>query len=434
MKKIKLQEGCRAAHNNNNNNNNNSCKRKRIKIRITKMAGETTTKAAGEKAASFGKVHVPYGEDGSGHYTLATKGCFDVIENAKELCLEALNKAEKPSSATTQEQALCIADYGTADGGTSMPLITELIRAHRKRDPNGDVLVTYEDQPNNDFKSLFFYVQGIKDLGRDGYSKSYLEEFDNVYVTACGTSFHKQCFPSNSVHLGVSFTAMHWLNKKPCNITTGVHMTQAKGEERDKFAAQAAEDWENLLFHRANELAPGGRMVIVNFCVDANGYHLGYTDKSSVCMYDEFNRHWQAMMSEGKITKEEYEAGTILNYYRNDAEMRAPFAEGTRVFAAGLRLVSAETKITRCPYNEDYVANKANRDAREAAKGIIGTMRTWSNSSFLTALDSNTRTEAERKALVDELYGRYEDAIAADPEKNHMDYAHHYIVMEKVGQ
>ena len=65
---------------------------------------------------------------------------------------------------------------------------------------------------------------------------------------------------------------------------------------------------------------------------------------------------------------------------------------------------------------------------------IIGTMRTWSNSSFLTALDSNTRTEAERKALVDELYGRYEDAIAADPEKNHMDYAHHYIVMEKVGQ
>ena len=219
MKKIKLQEGCRAAHNN-NNNNNNSCKRKRIKIRITKMAGETTTKAAGEKAASFGKVHVPYGEDGSGHYTLATKGCFDVIENAKELCLEALNKAEKPSSATTQEQALCIADYGTADGGTSMPLITELIRDHRKRDPNGDVLVTYEDQPNNDFKSLF-YVQGIKDLGRDGYSKSYLEEFDNVYVTACGTSFHKQCFPSNSVHLGVSFTAMHWLNKKPCNITTG---------------------------------------------------------------------------------------------------------------------------------------------------------------------------------------------------------------------
>ena len=40
--------------------------------------------------ATFGKVHVPYGEDGSGHYSLATKGCFDVIEQSKPICMKAL--------------------------------------------------------------------------------------------------------------------------------------------------------------------------------------------------------------------------------------------------------------------------------------------------------------------------------------------------------
>ena len=45
-----------------------------------------------EKA--FGKAHVPYGEDGKGVYTLATKGCFDVIDNATEMCLDALRKVK----------------------------------------------------------------------------------------------------------------------------------------------------------------------------------------------------------------------------------------------------------------------------------------------------------------------------------------------------
>jgi hypothetical protein len=39
----------------------------------------------------------------------------------------------------------------------------------------------------------------------------------------------------------MSFTAMHWLSRKPCNITTGVHMTQAAGQEREAFAKQAEE-------------------------------------------------------------------------------------------------------------------------------------------------------------------------------------------------
>jgi len=394
----------------------------------------TTTTTAGNASAggekSLGKAHVPYGDDGKGHYTLATKGCFDVIENATALCVEALRGVPLPPAS----QPLQISDYGTADGGTSMPLISALIREVRAREPAREVLVAYEDQPNNDFKSLFFYVQGLQSVGRAGYSQTYLKEFpEGVFVQCSGTSFHEQCFPTGSVHFGMSFTAMHWLSEKPCDITTGVHMTQAQGQEKDAFARVAAKDWSHLLQLRSKELAVGGKMVIVNFCVDAQGYYLGKTDKP-VCMYDTFDKHWRAMRDEGKITQEEYAGGTLLNYYRNDQEMKHPFQEGEAVHASGLRLVSCESKITRCPYNEEYrraVAAGEPVDDRAAAKGIIGTMRTWSNSSFLTAL-SGSRPAAERQALVDELYQRYEDEIAQDPASHHMDYAHHYILVEKV--
>ena len=43
---------------------------------------------------------------------------------------------------------------------------------------------------------------------------SYLKEFDNVYVSAVGTSFYSQCVPSNSVHLGFSASAFHWLSER----------------------------------------------------------------------------------------------------------------------------------------------------------------------------------------------------------------------------
>ena len=58
------------------------------------------------------------GEKGDGFYSLHTKGCFDVIANAKSDILNVLAKMDvnKPGS-------LNIADFGTADGGTSMPTV-----------------------------------------------------------------------------------------------------------------------------------------------------------------------------------------------------------------------------------------------------------------------------------------------------------------------
>ena len=100
--------------------------------------------------------HIPYGADGSGFYSDNTIGCYNVILESAPLMLESINSASVKSG-----KVFTIADYGCADGGTSMPLLYACVKELRKM--HGDSLpiqVIYEDQPVNDFKSLFLRLQG----------------------------------------------------------------------------------------------------------------------------------------------------------------------------------------------------------------------------------------------------------------------------------
>jgi len=94
--------------------------------------------------------------------------------------------------------------------------------------------------------------------------KSYFLDFKNVFVTACGTNFFDECLPPQSVNLGFSATAFHWLSRKPCNITGALHqpMITVK-DEAEKFEEQAAKDWETILLARAKELAPGKALLLL---------------------------------------------------------------------------------------------------------------------------------------------------------------------------
>ena len=104
----------------------------------------------------FPHSHIPYGADGSGFYSDNTIGCYNVILESAFLMLESIHSASVKSG-----KVFTIADYGCADGGTSMSLLYACVNELRKI--HGDSLpiqVIYEDQPVNDFKSLFLRLQG----------------------------------------------------------------------------------------------------------------------------------------------------------------------------------------------------------------------------------------------------------------------------------
>ena len=353
-----------------------------------------------------------------GDYSTHTQGAKDAIDNARDLACRAI--AEMDIARTGEP--FHIADYGAADGGTSIDLHRATISALRARAPHRAVCVTYTDLPRNDYCALFTTVHG----GRPDVT-SYRDEHDDVFVYAAATSFFEPIFPPGTIDFGFSATAMHWLSALPCPVSDHIHMAGARGEELEALRVRAWADWEDILLARACELKPGGRLMTVNLALADDGRHMGNTGGAS--MFDLMNRLWRALADDGTITDAEYRRTTIPQFYRTPGEFHAPLldADGP-VHRAGLRLVHAETRFTRCPYAARFAEE---RDADRFAETYVPNTRTWSETVFVNALDA-ARPLAERRAIVDRYFRSFADLVRSDPEPHAMDYIHECMVMEKV--
>ena len=85
-----------------------------------------------------------------GEYSEHTQGAKDVIDNATDLALEGLGSCNVESG----DGPFAIADFGAADGGTSIDLQRQVIDAIREHAPTRPVCITYTDLPRNDFSAL----------------------------------------------------------------------------------------------------------------------------------------------------------------------------------------------------------------------------------------------------------------------------------------
>eukprot|EP01043_Picozoa_sp_COSAG02_P033999 COSAG02_NODE_2352_length_9081_cov_37.519372_7_plen_411_part_00 len=374
----------------------------------------------------------------------------DVIQSAIPFAIESLDAVTTSAefAATDVSQPFVISDYGTADGGTSMPLMYDMCSWLRDNlSEHKPIHVFYEDQAMNAWQDLFMRLEGLID--RDARSPSFLQDFSNVFVSAIGRSFYKQVLPAGTVNFGFSATAMHWLTTKPTQFSSVIHHTLCdQPSELQPYVAQAAADWELVLVQRAKELVSGGRMVVLNFCVDENGQYLGTTDRVKQQMWATKNRLWWELQQEGVITLAEARAASFANYYRTVQEFCAPFDDpSSPVSSSGLRLVHIETRTTDCPYQVSWQRQKKVLEgsqhtkadieqlAAEHAKRFVLTTRTWSNSVYRDALDNSRDCPSDdrltRDDVVDLLFERYAMEVAKAPEDHAMDYVHAFVVLEK---
>ena len=113
-------------------------------LAVATASSSASCSATSSSVAGAG-AHVPIGKDGEGLYTASTKGCFDVIDTATPLVLDEITK-QKLRPFGVGSPAYHIADYGTADAGTSLGLMSKMIEAVREREADKEVVVHYEDQ------------------------------------------------------------------------------------------------------------------------------------------------------------------------------------------------------------------------------------------------------------------------------------------------
>ena len=349
-----------------------------------------------------------------GLYSLATKGAKDVIDIATPRVLDAISTSDNQSTFT-------MADMGCADGGTSLDMIRSVIARLSQLNPGIQIAVVYADQPANDFNALVNIIHGRTQFN------TWMDEFDNAWPLFSGSSFYLQAVPDDTLDLVFSATAMHWLSKKPCDISNHVHMVGAEGKELAQFASQARKDWETILLCRARELKSGAKMVLVNFCRDKNGHYLGNT--GGVNMFDTFDEIWREFIEAGRITEQEYLNMTLPQYYHTAEEFSAPLLDiESRCFKAGLRLENIETSVVPCPFAEQF---KTNGDVKSFADGLIPTVRSWNQSIFSAGLDVN-RSKVERDQIIEDYYSRYHSRVLDQPEGHGMDYVHAYMTISKV--
>jgi hypothetical protein len=170
-------------------------------------------------------------------------------------------------------------------------------------------------------------------------------------------------------------------------------------------------------------------------------------------MHGYFSNIWQDFANEGIITQAEFENTNFPNHYRSLEEYLLPFdgsAGDARATAAvvangvrgkrsfeGLELEAADYGEVRCPYYLGWLneckhlpAGRIKEAAKLHANEYVPTTRTWSNSTFESGL-SRGRSSEERAEIVDTLFQRYSDAVAAAPEDHAMDYLHAYMMIGK---
>ena len=94
-------------------------------------------------------------------------------------------------------------------------------------------------------------------------------------------------------------------------------------------------------------------------------------------------------------------------------------------------MVSVEERVVRCPYRELYVSGGSGRSPREYAEWFVPTTKTWSHSTFKSALKSE-RSEDKKEEIMAQFWENYVSLVAKNPEAHGMDYVHAYIVFERI--
>ncbi|KAJ7517537.1 hypothetical protein O6H91_21G028100 [Diphasiastrum complanatum] len=223
-------------------------------------------------------------QDGTGEDSYARNSTFQAtgMASVTDLLLqEASSLLHLPAQGW-----LSVADLGCAAGPNTISLANRVV-AHlqEKSFDHGDALefqLFFSDNPSNDFNTLFRSLPPLmtfSNLHANNINGHHIEsspgdECAKRWYFAAGVpgSFYTRLFPRNSLHLVVSFFALHWISKIP-EIAQARSSNESNEGSRslyfpmpeviEDFTKQAHTDLCSFLNHRAEEIVSGGILFLV---------------------------------------------------------------------------------------------------------------------------------------------------------------------------
>ncbi|KJE97000.1 hypothetical protein CAOG_07488 [Capsaspora owczarzaki ATCC 30864] len=168
----------------------------------------------------------------------------------------------------------------------------------------------------------------------------------DFYEHATGRSFYLQCAPNDSVSFGFSSTAFHWLSKLPFQLTTHIVCSLASRDELERWKEHSASDWRQILEMRALELRLNASLVIAVPVGLASSDPSDYRVTGSYRgIFEKLKLVVDQMAADGRITEAERVGITFPAAQMVDIDRYSVFSHGDKT-------VQATTQASSSP--EDF--------------------------------------------------------------------------------
>lgn len=306
-------------------------------------------------------------------------------------------------------QPFTVLDLGSSEGRNALITMSHIVDSVRQRRPNQLVQTIYSDLPSNNFNRLFLNLDEARTAGRISA---------NVYASAAAGSFYEPLMPPRSIHFATAFNALLWLDKlspapvpdfvvyrRPHPPRPGLHVPP---ETADAFARQAEGDLLRFLQCRADELTPGGKLLIVSPGDSAE-------HRLADGIYDALNDACLDLLAAGRLSQQRYERFTMPIYFRTVAETIAPLQRDGSPVKGAFTVERAETLEAPTPFLIDF---DRSGDAAKMADQYTGFLRAFSEPVARAALVGDDGDSA----ILDELYRRVHARIEAEPARYRFRY------------
>ena len=330
---------------------------------------------------------------------MASGGQYDrharVQASASAFALDIVRRAADEAALSPPSEPIALADYGSATGKNSLAPVAVAVEALRARDSRS-ILVFHVDQPENDFSTLFSTLRSEP--------QSYSLGAPSVFGCAVGRSFYEPVLPTGAVSVGWSSAAAHWLSRTPAALTEHLWAPTARSPGAAPFAEQARQDWHSFVRLRADELRPGGQMVVVVATVDEHGVCGGEH------VLDGLDHAARRLVSAGALSHEEYGRMVVPNFFLSRPELEGPFAHPE--LRGRLELIEHVRVIVPDPL---WASFETTGNGAAFGAAFVGWLRAFSESCLFGALGPG-RSADERRRLADHAYGELGDEIRRQPE------------------
>ncbi|XP_010528476.1 PREDICTED: probable S-adenosylmethionine-dependent methyltransferase At5g37990 [Tarenaya hassleriana] len=236
----------------------------------------------------------------------------------KEAVLEKLDLFHMRSDLSTFK----VADFGCSVGSNTIDTIQNIIETVKLKYQQRNIKIPqnhlefhvfFNDKLNNDFNSLF------KNVSRSIYK--------HCFIVGVPGSFYDRVLPRNTINIGHTSYALHWLSKVPqdvCNKKSSawnkdsIVCSDLVEEVSNAYKVQFKKDMGDFLGAREEELVPGGLLIMSGMYLP-NSVPMAHTwkgvaiDMIGDCLVD--------MANSGILSKEKVELFSLPLYFPHMSEL-----------------------------------------------------------------------------------------------------------------